>query len=88
MLNMIRMLQTRFLVWRLRVLPSGLAKSADDLWAFAIDMAVAVPSTFAVAYISYQLIERPATRAARRLEHLFCGSFDESVSTNNKSKKE
>ena len=64
------MLQTRFWVWRYCILPSGLAKSADDLWAFAIDMAVCVPATFAVGAISYHLVERPAAAVARRLEPL------------------
>jgi peptidoglycan/LPS O-acetylase OafA/YrhL len=67
-------LQTRFWVWRYSILPSGLAKSADDLWAFAIDMAVCVPATFAVGCLSYHLVERPAAAAARRLEPLLFGS--------------
>ena len=60
--------QVRFWVWRYSILPSGLAASADDLWAFAIDMAVCVPATFAVGAVSYHLVERPAAAAARRLE--------------------
>lgn len=69
-------LQTRFWLWRFGALPSGLAKSADDVGAFAIDMAATLPATFAVAYVSYRLIERPAASAARRLEPVLFGSTD------------
>ena len=55
-------------MWRNGILPSGLAASADDLWAFAVDMAVCVPATFAVGAVSYHLVERPAAAAARQLE--------------------
>lgn len=65
--------QARFWVWRYGVLPSGLAKSAADLRGFAIDMAVTVPVTFAVAFLSYHLLECPAARAARRLEPVLFG---------------
>jgi peptidoglycan/LPS O-acetylase OafA/YrhL len=67
--------QVRFWVWRYSILPSGLAASADDLWAFAVDMAVCVPATFAVAAVSYHVVEQPAAAAARRLgPWLFGGS--------------
>ena len=73
-------LQTRFWVWRYSVLPSGLAASANDLWAFAVDMAVCVPATFAVGAVSYHLVERPAAAAARRLEPLLFGGSSSSSS--------
>ena len=65
--------QVRFWVWRYSILPSGLAASADDLWAFAVDMAVCVSATFAVGAVSYYVVERPAAAAARRLESLLFG---------------
>lgn len=67
-------LQVRFWLYRYGVLPSGLAKSADDLWGFALDMAVTVPATFSTAYVSYKLVELPAAKAARRIEHKLFGS--------------
>lgn len=56
-----------------------MAKSADDMGAFAIDMGATLPATFAVAYISYRLIERPAASAARRLEPALFGRADGTV---------
>ena len=64
----------RFWVWRYRVLPTGLAKSANDLGAFAVDMAVSVAATFAVAYVSHRLVERPAAKLGSRLKPLLFGS--------------
>jgi peptidoglycan/LPS O-acetylase OafA/YrhL len=66
--------QARFWVWRYRVLPTAFAKSADDLGAFAVDMAVSVAATFAVAFVSHRLVERPAAKLGSRLEPLLFGS--------------
>lgn len=66
-------LQAHFWVWRYGLLPSGLAATPDDMRAFAVEVAVSVPATFAAAFLSYHLIERPAVRAARRLEPVLFG---------------
>jgi peptidoglycan/LPS O-acetylase OafA/YrhL len=66
--------QARFWVWRYSLLPTGFAGSADDLGAFAIDMAVSVAATFAVAFVSHRLIEQPAAKLGARLEPLLFGS--------------
>lgn len=61
-------------MWRSGLLPTGFAKSADDLGAFAVDMAVSVAATFAVAFVSHRLVERPAAQLGARLEPLLFGS--------------
>ena len=67
-------MQARYWVWRYGLLPSGLYKSAADLGAFAVEMAVCVPAAFACAYLSYWLVEQPASQLGRRLElRLFGG---------------
>jgi peptidoglycan/LPS O-acetylase OafA/YrhL len=61
--------QAHFLVWRLGLLPSGLVSSADDLAGFVVDAAASVLVTFGIAFLSYRLVEQPALKVARRLEH-------------------
>lgn len=54
--------QVRFWLWNTGALPTGMVKSSEDFTGLALELSVTVIATWAVAFVSYFLIERPFAR--------------------------